>query len=99
MRAAVAKTQTQWWPDLVPAVQLTINSAPREDNHLSPYQVMFGNPVRLPVDLAYPRKPIEEYPSQEDYLGRVQKYLRKCHDVIRSPPDSPADFELPPPIS
>lgn len=51
IRATTAQAGSDKWVDILPAVQLTMNSAPREECHLSPHQILMGTLVRLPANL------------------------------------------------
>lgn len=75
VRAALASTGMARWPDVMSSVQLTMNSAPRAEHHLSPHELLCGTVALLPVALHFPRKPLTTPPSEIDYVERLHKYL------------------------
>ncbi|KAK3920889.1 Retrovirus-related Pol polyprotein from transposon 412 [Frankliniella fusca] len=76
----VGKAQHSW-PDYVPFVAQAYRSLPHSAHKFSPYEVLFGAPMRTPSTLTqgippYSR-PLESYPYE------VREALAQIHDTVR----------------
>ena len=60
------------WCEVLPVVELTLNSAPQVSTGKSPTELVFGEGVRLPVDLLV--QPIH-VPAAADLAARVQRVV------------------------
>lgn len=49
--------------------------------------------ARQSMDFHFPRKPLPPPMLPEEYVERLRKYLRQCHDIARGPPEAPAQFD------
>ena len=56
IRAEIAQKGTNRWPEHLPAIQRSMNAAPREDCQLSPHQIIMDTVPHLPADLHLPCK-------------------------------------------
>lgn len=71
IRVTIAQAGMGQWPDVLPAVQLTMNLAPRKDCHLSPDQVLMGNLMRLSGDINLPRRSIPDLTGTSGLHSRI----------------------------
>ncbi len=72
------------WPDLLPMVCLTMNSAPSDATKFSPYQLLFGRPARLPIEHHIsPTLPSGSWEASARYLQGLQAALKCAQDEVR----------------
>ena len=70
------------WEQNIRRVCLAYNSSVHASTGLSPFFLMFGRQVKLPVDLIYGSSKIEEVPVQE-YVQRLKEDLQRSYQLVR----------------
>ncbi|KAK3932025.1 Transposon Ty3-I Gag-Pol polyprotein [Frankliniella fusca] len=71
------------WPDYIPFVAQAYRSLPHTSHKFSPYEVMFGAPMRTPSTLSQGIPP--EVPQmRRDYPYAVREVLAEIHETVRS---------------
>ena len=75
--STVVRDSTKEWDEVLPTVELAIRSTKQKSTGFSPFEVLFGCPMRLPADI---RRPEDERTADtvEGYL----KYSTKVRDNI-----------------
>ena len=76
LRASTIDRPHMAWPDLVPTIMLTLNSAPHDTTGISPHEALTGCIPRLPVEIGTPsqerettgtpRQPLRREPANND---------------------------------
>jgi transposase InsO family protein len=74
------------WPDHLPAALAAYRATVHDATGVTPYRMMFGRELRLPVDVTYGLRPDSEQSatSNEEYVDRLNETLRRCFDVARA---------------
>jgi hypothetical protein len=74
------------WPDHLPAALAAYRATVHDATGVTPYRMMFGHELRLPVDVTYGLRPDSEQSatSNEEYVDRLNETLRRCFDVARA---------------
>ena len=70
------------WEQNIRRVCLAYNSSVHASTGFSPFFLMFGRQVKLPVDLMYGSSKIEEVPVQE-YVQKLKEDLQSSYQLVR----------------
>ena len=70
----MARNSSSSWIDHLPAVLLSIRSSVREDSGVSPAELVFGSPLRLPGQLL--PDPVPLAPPSTDFVADLHRSLR-----------------------
>ena len=70
------------WDVPLPHVLMTYRSSVHEATKYSPFFLMFGRAVRLPVDVMFGRCP-DEQGNATEYVATVRSILETAHDIVR----------------
>ena len=79
LRAYVDKNQSNWHT-YIPNVMMAIRATPNESTQMSPYEMMFGQPMPLPVDLRMLPKTTMQRDAQE-YFRTLLDRLKDIHQL------------------
>ncbi|KAJ1518953.1 hypothetical protein ONE63_011441 [Megalurothrips usitatus] len=73
------------WPDYLPFIAQAYRSLPNEVTKCSPYEIMFGAPMRTPLHMERGTPPCEDDWShyKTAYPLFVREALTKIHDIVR----------------
>lgn len=81
LRASLDQAQGDWTQRL-PLILLTLRTALRQDNQLSPAQIVYGTSLRLPIDLLIKN---EEYLDVTQYTERLTRNMQKIGPITSRP--------------
>lgn len=70
------------WPDYLPFVMQAYRSLPHSSTGFSPYEVMFGSPMRTPLMMETGAPPVSKR-LKDDYPYWVHETLDKIHQLVR----------------
>ena len=73
------------WDEYIPMLMMAYRSTTQESTYVSPYKMMFGREVNLPIDLMM-GLPDPEAPTLlgVDYVEDLQTKMLRCHEFARS---------------
>ena len=86
VRIFLRKVTTNRWPELLPAVQHALNTAPRDGSGLSAFQMLYGRQPRTPLEMFWSPNGMHGAPATvEDYekLKRLLSITRDRVNLIR----------------
>jgi hypothetical protein len=69
------------WPKYLPFIAQAYRSLPHASHKFSPYEVMFGAPMRTPLDMDRGQPP-RLCSMTKDYPFKVRNIMHKIHDVV-----------------
>jgi len=85
--ALLANESPSNWPDLIPHILHSYRASAGAVTGFSPYEILFGRPMRVPLDLAFGVPPVGE-PSNvkrpEQYTAMLRERLDKIHSMVRN---------------
>ena len=70
------------WPKYLPFIAQAYRSLPHTAHKFSPYEVMFGAPMRTPLDMVHGQFPMK-ISVTDDYPYKVRQILHRIHDLVR----------------
>ena len=70
------------WDVKMPLVMLAYRSSTHESTGYTPYKMLFGRDIRLPVDVIYGR-PENSFETQTEYVQELRKTLEEVHQLAR----------------
>jgi len=85
--ALLANESPSNWPDLIPHILHAYRASASAVTGFSPYEILFGRPMRVPLDLAYGVPPTGVPPGvqrPEQYTAMLRERLDKIHSLVRS---------------
>lgn len=71
------------WTDRLPLILLMLRTSPRSDGQPSPAEIVYGTPLRLPVDLLIPPQD-KIHLDQSNYTDRLKQYMQEVKPIITS---------------
>jgi len=71
------------WDCHLPQVMMAYRSSVHESTRYSPFYMMFGRNIQLPIDIMYGRAP-EEPQETVEYTRRLRDSLEASHDMART---------------
>ncbi|KAK3911416.1 Transposon Tf2-6 polyprotein [Frankliniella fusca] len=82
--AVLAAEQPSNWPDLLPHVLHAYRASVNDTTGFSPYEVLYGRPMRVPQDLQHgvPPPGLPEV-AMSQYPGVLRDRLSKIHHLVR----------------
>ena len=83
--SVLAEDEPDNWPDLMPHVLHAYRAACHKTNKFSPYEILFGRRMRVPLDLVHgiPPDRITEITEQSLYPEVLRARLDKIHKIVR----------------
>ena len=70
------------WDTLLPGLMMAYRSSVHETTKFTPFQMMFGRQVRLPIDIMFGTpEPTPSCPNQ--YVNQLRSNLEKCYNIVR----------------
>lgn len=87
LRATLLKRGTQDWPTVLPTVMLALNALPHEPHRHSAAEVLYGQPLRLPVEPLSATTHVKPIPT---YVEQLQKCLIDVREALSKPSSSSA---------
>lgn len=81
---AYCSEEQQNWPNILPSIMMAFRMSPStQSSHFSPYYMLFGKEMPLPIDTALiPEELIDQAPEQ--YIDEVIKRVKIIHDIAKS---------------
>ena len=70
------------WDDELPMVMLAYRSSVQESTGFTPFRLMFGREVQLPVDIIYGGGPAPGE-THSDYVAQLSERLQKAYQLVR----------------
>jgi hypothetical protein len=80
--AMIIEKQQKEWPKYLPFIAQAYRSMPHSSTSFSPYEVMFGAPMRTPLEMGQGMPPNTKGPTTE-YPYKVREILHSIHEVVR----------------
>jgi hypothetical protein len=71
------------WPDLLPHVLHAYRAASTAAAGFSPYEILFGRKMRVPLDMAHGVPPGKEMVDPKSYPAVLRERLQKIHSIVR----------------
>ena len=81
LRAQMVGKDERDWPMCLAGIMLTLNEAPNEQHGYTPSQIVYGHPVRLPVDLLWPG--LKKEKGVTPFVKAIHKNLNKVRKAVR----------------
>ena len=78
LRIFVASRAQQQWDDLLPFAELAYRCTPLMGSSLTPFQLQYGRPPRLPVDLLFSAEPPQPT-TRNEWAERQTQVMREAH--------------------
>jgi len=69
------------WDTLLPSIMISYNSCVHATTNFTPYELMFGRQMKLPIDLIFKQPHIEVPVSLDDYADRLRENLRNMFRI------------------
>jgi len=87
MMYSTVRTYKRDWVTLLPIVEMGLRSTINCSTKLSPYQVLFGRQMRVPIEWAdcgekFEMKPLKEYTSPSHFVMELRKQLEEMYEKI-----------------
>ena len=70
------------WDEILPFVLLAHRSSKHKRTQLTPFFMIYGYEVNLPVDIMFNRAP-EQFESKYEYVNQLRERLRWAHEYVR----------------
>lgn len=77
----VAEDETSW-DDHLPATMLAYRSSVQESTGYTPFHLMFGREIRLPIDLMFGRDP-DPMKETTEYVVQLKQHLEEAYEQVR----------------
>ena len=71
------------WKNYLQLVLVAYSSSVQAVTKYSPASVIFGTPLKFPVDCMYETRHTESYPTTSDFIFKSRRELQKVHHWIR----------------
>ena len=74
------------WDKYVDGIVLAYNSTPHETTNISPYRMVFGMEVSIPLDIMTERLDIDDdaqYTNESEYVRKLEDELVLIHEIAR----------------
>ena len=81
LRAAVAD-EPKRWDEMLPKLMLAYRSNVHQSTGYTPFQLVFGREIRLPVD-AVSQRPQEEFTQYSNFVSQLKRDLEIAHSLAR----------------
>ena len=83
--AILAEEEPDDWPDLLPHVLHAYRAMVNNVTGFSPYEILFGRSMRVPLDLAHgiPREALPARLEINSYPAKLRARLDKIHQLVR----------------
>ena len=79
----LAAEEPKDWPDFLPHVLHAYRAAISSVTGFSPYEIMFGRKMRVPLDMAHGVPPGMELQDPQSYPAVLRERLDKIHKIVR----------------
>ena len=69
------------WVSRLPLILLLLRTSPRSDGQPSAAEIVYGDTLRLPVDLLIPPK-VKEYLDPCDYVDKLRTHMQEINPIV-----------------
>lgn len=89
VKPMMAATMTSYgfgWDEALPIVEMGVRATLQRSTSLSPYEIVFGRKMRLPITWQYPEENVnvEHEINKCEYVQKFKQYLDDVHNNVRN---------------